>query len=53
MRRIGISYLSKIIRVFSKCKVKDPTSGFRAANKMVIKHMAQNYPVDYPEPESL
>ena len=53
MRRIGIKYLSGIIKVFAKCQVKDPTSGFRAANKEVIRYLAENYPIDYPEPESI
>lgn len=53
LRRIGISYLSFIIKVFSRCSVNDPTSGFRAANRKAIKYLSANYPVDYPEPESL
>ena len=53
LRRIGISYLSFIIKVFSGCSVNDPTSGFRAANRKAIKYLSANYPVDYPEPESL
>ena len=52
MRRIGIRYLSFIIKLFARCRVTDPTSGFRAANRKVIKYLAWNYPVDYPEPES-
>lgn len=53
MRRIGIFYLSFIINIFSGCKILDPTSGFRAANKSVITYLARKYPTDYPEPESL
>lgn len=53
MRRFGITWLSKIIKIFSGITVKDPTSGFRAANKKCIKIFANNYPVDYPEPESI
>lgn len=53
MRRVGINWLSKVIKVFSGITVKDPTSGFRAANKKCIKIFANNYPVDYPEPESI
>ena len=29
------------------------TSGYRAANKDVIRFFVRNYPADYPEPESL
>ena len=53
MRRLGIRWLSKTIKLFSGITVKDPTSGFRAANRKCIKIFASNYPVDYPEPESI
>lgn len=53
MRRIGIKYLSRLINILTLKKVHDPTSGFRAANKKAINFLAENYPVDYPEPESI
>ena len=53
MRRMGISWLSKVIRMFTGIIIKDPTSGYRAANRYCIKFFADNYPVDYPEPESI
>lgn len=53
LRRVGIRYLSAIIRLFAKCSIKDPTSGYRGADKEVIRYLAGAYPVDYPEPESL
>lgn len=53
LRRIGICYLSAIIKLFSGCKILDPTSGFRAANKEVTRYLADKYPVDYPEPEAV
>jgi len=31
----------------------DATSGFRLADQDVIAEFAQNYPVDYPEPETI
>jgi hypothetical protein len=34
-------------------KVTDTTSGFRVANRKVIKFFAERYPEDYPEVESL
>lgn len=52
MRRIGITLYSIIIKMFSGIKIKDTTSGYRAVNKKVIKYFAENYPVDYPEPET-
>ena len=33
--------------------ITDPTSGFRAANKRIIRLVAGEYPEDYPEVESL
>ena len=53
LRRVGISYLSCVIKIFSGCTIFDPTSGYRAANKKAICHMAKKYPVDYPEPEAI
>lgn len=53
MRRIGINFLSGLIRVFGGIKIFDVTSGYRAVNAEYIKFYAQNYPVDYPEPEAI
>lgn len=53
MRRIGITYLSMIIKMFARCKILDPTSGFRAASNKVIEYLAKKYPDDYPEPEAI
>lgn len=52
-RRVGIRILSWILRMCTGLRCTDPTSGFRAANKEAIAFLAENYPVDYPEPESL
>lgn len=52
MRRLGASIISLCIRIFTKKKITDPTSGFRAVNKKVIEEFAKNYPTEYPEPES-
>lgn len=52
-RRVGIKYLSFLIESVTLKKIYDPTSGFRAANKKAIKFLAEDYPVDYPEPESI
>lgn len=41
-----------MIKLFWHKKITDPTSGFRAANKKVIEIFANDYPSDYPEPES-
>ncbi len=52
IRRVGKDIISAMIKLFWKQKITDPTSGFRAANKKVIKIFANEYPTDYPEPES-
>lgn len=51
-RRIGIKIISFLIKICTGKKIYDPTSGFRAANKDVIKIFTNHYPVEYPEPES-
>ncbi len=52
MRRLGANIISVFIKLMTRTKITDPTSGFRAANKKVIEEFAQNYPTEYPEPES-
>ncbi len=50
-RMVGIQILDALIRVLSGIKVTDCTSGFRVANRRVIRAFAHWYPEDYPEPE--
>ena len=52
LRRVGINLISKIIKLKTKKKIYDTTSGFRAADKDVIKIFAKDYPSEYPEPIS-
>lgn len=52
MRRLGANIISMFIKIFTGKKITDPTSGFRAVNKKVIEEFAENYPTEYPEPES-
>lgn len=49
-RRVGINIISFFIKIVSGKKIYDVTSGFRAANKKVIKIFAKDYPQEYPEP---
>ena len=51
-RRLGIRILSFLIKMCTGVKIYDPTSGFRAANKKIITLFSENYPLEYPEPES-
>lgn len=53
MRRVGIRWISGWIKLFTHQHVTDPTSGFRACGKRTIDLFARNYPIDYPEPESI
>ncbi|MBR2839999.1 glycosyltransferase family 2 protein [Candidatus Saccharibacteria bacterium] len=52
LRRIGIRLISNIIYLFSRKRIYDTTSGFRAANNKVIEYFAEHYPREYPEPVS-
>lgn len=49
-RRIGINVISFFMKLISKEKIYDTTSGFRAGNKSIIKEFASEYPTEYPEP---
>lgn len=53
LRRVGIRFLSFLIKLCTGKKIYDPTSGFRAANKEIIKMFAKDYPIDYPEPDTI
>ncbi len=51
-RRVGIKLISFVMKIKTKKKIYDTTSGFRAINKKLIKRFAENYPLEYPEPIS-
>ncbi len=53
IRRIGIIYFSALLYLILKQRITDPTSGFRAVNRRLIKLFVDYYPDDYPEPEVL
>lgn len=53
MRRFGINFLSTLIKMICGAKVKDVTSGFRAANRKFIEFFSKEYADDYPEPEAI
>ena len=52
MRRVGITLISKIIKLKTKKKIYDTTSGFRAVDRNVIDIFKDEYPTEYPEPIS-
>lgn len=51
-RMLGINITSAIIKGITGEKIYDTTSGFRAVNKEIIEYFANNYPYDYPEPDT-
>lgn len=53
MRRIGINILSILILMCTGKRIKDVTSGYRVVNKKFIDIYADDYPMDYPEPEAI
>ncbi len=53
VRRIGISVISFLIKILTGRTITDPTSGMRMVNAKLIKRFADDYPSDYPEPESV
>lgn len=53
MRRVGITWLSAMLKLCTGRRVSDPTSGFRACGRRAIDLFCASYPVDYPEPESI
>ena len=52
-RRAGIKLLSGTLKLATGKRIRDVTSGFRAADKHAIALFAESYPSDYPEPESI
>ena len=52
-RRLGIKFLSFLIRLTTGKKIMDVTSGYRAVNKRFIDIYVKDYPTDYPEPEAI
>ena len=52
-RRFGIRFFTFLIRLLTGKTITDPTSGFRMVNREIIELFANDYPRDYPEPESV
>lgn len=53
LRRVGIRYFTSLIRLLTGQNITDPTSGMRMVNRRIIELFAEEYPDDYPEPESV
>ena len=52
-RRTGILFFCRLLELLTGLYLTDPTSGFRATGKKLIKVFADFYPVDFPEPEAI
>lgn len=53
LRRIGIKYFTGLIKLLTGKTITDPTSGMRMVNKKLLEKFTDEYPKDYPEPESV
>ena len=53
LRRFGIRYFTALIKLLTGKTITDPTSGMRMVNRRVIEYFAEEYPKDYPEPETV
>lgn len=53
VRRLGINFFYYLIKILTKTKITDATSGFRLCDKKIIDIFSKYYPCDYPEPETV
>jgi len=54
LRQVGIKIFSAIIFLLTRQKISDPTSGFQAMNKKVVRfYTSEIYPTDYPDADIL
>jgi len=52
-RRVGMILFSAVARWAMGQRITDTTSGFRALNRRALRFLAENYPVDFPDAETL
>jgi glycosyltransferase involved in cell wall biosynthesis len=53
VRRIGTRVFSAVNSLVLGRRISDNTSGFRAYSANAVRFLSENYPQDYPEPESV
>ena len=53
IRRLGIKHFNILIKVLTGKRITDPTSGMRMVNRDIMRMFSEDYPKDYPEPESV
>ena len=52
LRRLGIRFLSWLIKMMTGQRIMDPTSGLRLSGRKALEVFARDYPRDYAEPET-
>jgi hypothetical protein len=50
---VGIRIFANVVSLMVGQRVSDTTSGFRAVNRKALRLFAAQYPLDYPEVESM
>jgi glycosyltransferase involved in cell wall biosynthesis len=53
LRRLGSWWIRTLLRVITRVRVTDPTSGYRLYGRRALRLFGDTYPYDFPEPESL
>lgn len=53
LRRLGSAWLRGMLRLVTRKRFTDPTSGFRLYGRRALRLFSETYPYDFPEPESL
>ena len=53
IRRMGINFFASLMKILFGQRISDSTSGMRMCNRKVMKNFIDDYPRDYPEPESV
>ncbi|MBQ8951497.1 MAG: glycosyltransferase family 2 protein [Eubacterium sp.] len=52
VRRAGIKFFTGLIKLLTGNTITDPTSGLRIVDRKLLELFKEDYPKDYPEPES-
>ena len=52
IRRMGINFFASLMKILFGQRISDSTSGMRMCNRKVMKNFIDDYPRDYPEPET-
>lgn len=53
LRRFGIQFFKWLIKLLFGATITDATSGMRLCSRRVLEQFSEDYPQDYPEPETV